>query len=147
MQGSGCVTDSQAKQIWTDIDNRLNAMEADPKHATPASVTTGRALEGVQQYLAQQLEANNWTEHEVDKLESLTVVNAGCNNGTLTLRVTMTLVTDDYLNTSGQVDHKDPSAGQTLHFLNSYTRSGGEWKENDFENLDQPGPTQSPQII
>jgi hypothetical protein len=146
-QGGGCVDKAQATQIWTDIDNKLNAMEADPKHADPSTVTTGAALQGVQLYLNQQLIANNWTEHEVDKLESITVVNAGCNSSTLQLRVTMTLVTDDYLDAGGKVDHQDPSTGQTLHFLNFYQRSGGTWKETEFQNLDQPGPSQSPQII
>jgi hypothetical protein len=146
-QGSGCVSQSQAEQIWTDIDNKINAMEADPTHASPATVTTGAALQGVQQYLAQDLEANKWTEREVDHLESLTVVNAGCNNSTLQLRVTMTLVTDEYLNGSGQVDHHDPSEGQQLHFVDEYVRSGVTWKESNFINLDQPGPTPPSQII
>ena len=145
--GSGCVTQSQAQQIWTDIDTKLNAMEADPAHATPSTVTTGAALTGVQQYLQQQLVANKWTEKEVDKLESLSVVSAGCNSGSLQVKVTMTLVTDEYLSASGAVDHHDPTEGQTLHFLNSYQRTGGSWKEDDFVNLDQPQPTQKPTII
>lgn len=145
--GAGCVTQSQAQQIWTDIDTKLNAMEADPGHATPSTVTTGAALTGVQQYLQQQLIANKWTEKEVDKLDSLSVVSAGCNNGSLQVKVTMTLVTDEYLTASGAIDHHDPTEGQTLHFMNSYQRSGGSWKEDDFVNLDQPQPSQNPTII
>lgn len=122
-------------------------MEADPKHANPATVTTGAAMQGVQQYLDDQLIAHNLTEHEVDKLESLTVVNAACNNSTLQLRSTVTLVTDDYLKANGQLDHHDASAGQTLHFLDFYQRTGGTWKETEFQNLDQPSPTETPQIL
>lgn len=146
-QGTGCVSQSEATQIWTSVNNALIAMEADPKHADPSTVTTGPAMRGVQQYLENQLIANNLTEHEVDRLQSLTVVNAGCNNATLQLRATVVLVTDDYLTGAGKLDHSDPSTGQTLHFLEFYQRTGGTWKETEFQNLDQPAPSQTPQIL
>lgn len=146
-QGSGCVSQSQAQQIWTDIDNKINAMEADPTHASPATVASGAALQGVQQYLAQDLVANKWTEHEVDRLDSLTVEKAGCNNTSLQVRVTMTLVTDEYLTANGQVDHHDEQEGHQLHFVDEYVRSGGTWKEENFVNLDEPGPSPPGQII
>jgi hypothetical protein len=147
VEGSGCVTQEQATHIWTQIDAKLNAIEADPKHAGVESVTTGTALQSVQRYLQQQLEANGVTENEVDQLNALTVVNAGCNNGTLEVRVTMTLVKDEYVKTNGQLDHKDASEGKTLHFLNFYARENGSWKESDFQSLDQPAPSQTPQLI
>lgn len=146
-QGSGCVSQSEARQIWTDIDNRINAMEADPKHATPSSVTSGAALNTVEQYLAATLRANNWTEHEVDRLDSLSVVNAGCNNGPLELRVTITLVTDEYITAGGQIDHHDPSEGQQQHLSDSYARDGGVWKETNLLDLDAPSPQPTGQII
>jgi hypothetical protein len=146
-QGTGCVTQQQATQVWTQIDTRLNAIELDPKHAGTADVATGAALTGIRQYLQQQLVAKNLTEREVDHLQSLSVVDAGCNGGTLQLRVTMTLVQDDYLATDGHVDHADAQVGKTLHILDSYVRSGGVWKESDFQDLDQPGPTQTPQLV
>ncbi|MFN2583035.1 MAG: hypothetical protein ABR498_09880 [Candidatus Dormibacteria bacterium] len=146
-EGTGCVTQEQATQIWTQIDNKLNSIEADPKHAGIETVATGTALQGVQQYVQQQLQANGWTESEVDKLQSLTIVSAGCNNGTLEVRVTMTLVKDDYVKANGQVDHQDESVGKTLHFLDFYVRESGVWKESDFQDLDKPAPSQTPQLI
>ena len=146
-QGSGCVSQSQAQQIWTDIDNRIIAFEAHPKSATPDTVATGAALEAIQTYLAQQLEANNWTEREVDKLESLTVASAGCNNGTLVVHGTITLVTDEYLAGDGQVDHHDSQEGQKQDFIDNYVRVGGYWKESQLQNPSQAAPTATPQVI
>lgn len=146
-QGSGCVSQAQAQQIWTDIDNRIIAFEAHPKTATPESVATGAALEAIQTYLAQQLEANNWTEREVDKLDSLTVANAGCNNGTLVVHGTITLVTDEYLAGDGQVDHHDSQEGQKQDFIDNYVRVGGYWKQSQLQNPNQAAPTASPQVI
>ena len=146
-QGSGCVSQAQAQQIWTDIDNRIIAFEAHPKTATPDTVATGAALEAIQTYLAQQLEANNWTEREVDKLDSLTVANAGCNNGTLVVHGTITLVTDEYLAGDGQVDHHDSQEGQKQDFIDNYVRVGGYWKQSQLQNPNQAAPTASPQVI
>ena len=146
-QGTGCVSQAQARQIWTDIDNRIIAFEAHPKTATPDSVATGAALQAIQTYLAQQLEANNWTEREVDKLESLTVANAGCNNGTLVVHGTITLVTDEYLAGDGHVDHHDSQEGQKQDFIDNYVRVGGYWKQSQLQNPNQAAPTATPQVI
>ena len=146
-QGSGCVSQSQAVQIWTDIDNRIIAYEANPKDATPQDATTGNALAVVQQYLAQQLVASNWTEREVDKLDTLVVDNAGCNNGTLTLHGTLTLVTDEYIAGDGRVDHHDPEEGQRQDFIDNYVRIGGYWKESRQQNPNSATPTATPEVI
>ena len=145
--GSGCVTTAEATRVWNGIDAKLNAIEADPKHGGASYVATGSALNLIEQYLAQQLEANSFTEIEVDKLESVAIVDAGCNNGTLKLRVTMTLVKDDYVKANGKVDHADPAVGKTLHYNESFVRAGGVWKESDFQNLDNPPVTQTPQLV
>jgi len=145
--GAGCVTKAEATRIWTTIDAKLNAIEADARHGGVSTIATGSFLDQVELYLAQQLEANNFTEDEVDKLDSITVVAPGCGNGTLQLRVTLTLVKDNYVKATGQVDHADPSVGKTLHFLESFIRSGGAWKESDLQNLDNPGPSQTPQVV
>ena len=146
-QGSGCVSQSQAQQIWTAIDNRIIAFEAHPKSATPDTVATGAALEAIQTYLAQQLEANNWTEREVDKLDSLTVATAGCNNGTLVVHGTITLVTDEYLAADGQVDHHDTEEGQKQDFIDNYVRVGGYWKQSQLQNPNPAAPTATPEVI
>jgi len=145
--GNGCVTNAEATRIWKAIDAKLNAIEADPKHGGASYVATGNALTQIEQYLAQQLEANSFTELEVDRLDSIAVVSPGCNNGTLQVRVTMTLVRDDYIKTNGQVDHADPAVGKTLHYIESFTRSSGVWKESDFQSLDNPPATQTPQLV
>lgn len=146
-QGTGCVSQAQAQQIWTGIDNQIIAFEAHPKTATPGTVATGAALEAIQTYLAQQLEANNWTEREVDKLDSLTVANAGCNNGTLVVHGTITLVTDEYLAGDGQVDHHDSQEGQKQDFIDNYVRVGGYWKQSQLQNPNQSAPTATPEVI
>jgi hypothetical protein len=147
VQGSGCVSQAEAEQIWTQIDNRIIAFEANPKSANPDSVATGAALQAIQSYLAQQLEANHWTEHEVDKLDSLTVANAGCNNGTLVVHGTLTLVTDEYLAGDGQVDHHDSQEGQKQDFIDNYVRVGGYWKQSQLQNPNQAAPTATPEVI
>ncbi|MBV8194728.1 MAG: hypothetical protein JOY80_04295 [Candidatus Dormibacteraeota bacterium] len=146
-QGGDCVTKDQATQIWHAIDMSLNAIEADPKHAGASAVTTGTALQMLQRYVSQMLEANGWTEHEVDRLDSLAVLSAGCGNATLQLRVSVTVVQDDYLRSNGTVDHHDPEVGMTMHFVDSYERSAGAWKESDFQDLDQPSPSATPELL
>jgi hypothetical protein len=142
---AGCVSQSQAQQIWTQIDNQLNAIVLDPKHAGLGNVATGNALALIQQYIQTTLVQANLTEKEVDRLDALTVLNAGCNNGTLTVHVTMTVTRDDYLTPTGKVDHSDPQVGATLHLDESYMRAGSSWKESDFTNLD--APSQTPQLV
>ncbi len=142
-----CVSSAQAVRIWTAIDNRINAIEGDPHHAGLSAVTTGTALTEIGTYLQDQLVSKGFTEHEVDHLDGLVVVSAGCRGQPLTLRVTETLVQDDYLNAAGAVDHRDAEVGQTLHLLQEYERAGGSWKEDDFSDLDQPAATPTPQLL
>jgi hypothetical protein len=146
---AACVTNAQAVRIWTAIDTRINAIELDPNHAGLSGVTTGDALTEIETYLHDQLVEQGLTEREVDRLDGIVVVVGGCKGQPLTLRVTETLVQDDYLNTGGAVDHHDPEVGQTLHLLQEYEETGGVWKESDFTNLDQPvvTPTPSPQLL
>lgn len=144
-QGSGCVSQTEAMQIWNKADAKLNAIELDPKHAGVADVATGEAQQLINVYLQQQLVALNFTEKEVDKLDSLTVIDAGCNGGTLDLHVAIVLVRDDYLKPDGQVDHPDPQVGMTLHFDETFVRVSSVWKEANFSSLDQATPT--PQLF
>ncbi len=144
---TGCVTRAQATQIWTSIDKKLNAIELDPKHAGLSAVATGNAFGLITDYLQNQLVNQHFTEREVDRLDSLTVVNAGCNNGTLELKVGVTATRDDYLTPSGHVDHSDPLVGVLLHIDESFTRSGGGWKESDFVDLDLPPASPTPQLL
>lgn len=142
---AGCVSQSQAQQIWTQVDGQLNAIVLDPKHAGLSDVATGNALALIQQYIQTTLVQANLTEKEVDRLDALNILSAGCNNGTLTVHVTMTVVRDDYLNPAGKVDHSDPQVGATLHLDESFVRAGSGWKESDFTNLDSP--SQTPQLV
>jgi len=144
-QGSGCLSHDEAVSIWTDIDHKLNAIELDPKHAGVANVATGQALELINQYLQTQLISSNFTEKEVDKLESLTVIDAGCNGGDLQVNVSETVVQDDYLRADGSVDHADSSVGSTLQLAETYIRVGGTWKQSDFRDLSSP--TATPQLV
>ncbi len=144
---TGCLTKAQATQVWTTVNDRIDAIELDPHHTGISAVTTGAALTAITTYLQQQLVGQGLTEREVDHLDQLTVVQAGCNGGLLILNVTMTLVQDDYLNVAGQVDHHDASVGQNLNLLLEYVRSGGVWKETAFSDLTQPGATPTPQTV
>ncbi len=146
-QGTGCVSEAEARKIWMQLDQKITAIELDPKHAGVSDIATGQAQQLINNYLQMQLVAANVTEKEVDKLESLTVVKAGCNGGDLQLRVTETVVQDDYLKPNGQLDHKDPAVGTTIHLLETFVRSAGGWKESDFQDLDQQQPTPTPQLF
>jgi hypothetical protein len=144
---SACLTKSEATQVWTAINGRIDAIELDPHHTGASTVTTGSALTAITTYLQQQLVGPGFTEREVDHLDQLTVVQAGCNGGLLILNVTMTLAQDDYLNAAGRVDHQDPSVGQALNLLLEYVRSGGVWKESAFSDLTAPAATPTPQTV
>jgi len=142
---TGCVSKAEAENVWRSVDQRLNAVVLDPAHAGLASVATGNALAQDRAYIQERLVSMNLTEREVDRLDSLTVTASGCNGGTLTVRVTETLVQDDYLAPDGHVDHQDPAVGSTFHLFESFVRSGSSWKESDFIDIDQPSPT--PQLL
>lgn len=132
-------------RIWTDIDEKLNAVELDPKHEGVGKLATGQALELINEYLQTTLVSKNLTEKEVDKLESLTVIDAGCNGGDLTVQVSQKVVQDDYLRPDGQLDHSDSAVGTTLELVETFVRDGSSWKESDFRDATQP--TSSPQIF
>jgi len=144
---AGCVSQSEAQRIWTTVNHRLDAIELDPRHAGVSAVTTGSARTAITTYLEHQLVANGLTEHEVDRLDALRIVQAGCNGGRLLVNVTMTVVQDDYLKTGGAVDHRDPSVGSALNLLQEYVRSGGAWKESDFSDLTPPAASPTPQLL
>jgi hypothetical protein len=142
-----CVTQPEATRIWTAVNHRLAAIELDPHHAGVSAVTTGNALAQITRYMEQQLVARGLTEHEVDRLDQLSVVQAGCNGSRLIVNVTMTLVQDDYLKTGGAVDHRDPSVGRAFNLLQEYVQSGGSWKETDLSDLTPPGASPTPQLL
>jgi len=143
---TGCVTQAEATRIWTTVNHRLAAIELDPHHAGVSAVTTGNALAQITTYMEQQLVARGLTEHEVDRLDHLSVVQAGCNGSRLIVSVTMTLVQDDYLK-AGAVDHRDPSVGTAFNLLQEYEQSGGSWKESDLSDLTPPGASPTPQLL
>lgn len=143
---TGCVTHSEATRIWATINHSLDAIELDPRHGGAAAVTTGNALAEVTTYL-EHLVAQGLTEREVDRLDQLTVVQAGCDGGRLIVNIDMTVVQDDYLQTGGGFDHRDPSAGTTLNLLQAYVRAGGSWKESDFSSLTPPAAGPTPQLL
>lgn len=144
---TGCVTQLEATRIWTTVSHRLAAVELDPHHAGVSAVTTGNALAQITTYMEQQLVARGLTEHEVDRLDQLSVVQAGCNGSRLIVNVTMTLVQDDYLKAGGAVDHRDPSVGRAFNLLQEYVQSGGSWKETDLSDLTPPGASPTPQLL
>jgi hypothetical protein len=144
---TGCVTQSQATHIWVTVNHRLATLELDPHHAGVSAVTTGDALVQITTYMDQQLLARGLTEHEVDRLDHLSVVQAGCNGSSLIVNVTMTLVQDDYLKASGAVDHRDASVGRAFNLLQEYLYSGGSWKESDLTDLTPPGASTTPQLL
>jgi hypothetical protein len=119
---TGCVTPVQATHIWMTVNHRLAAIELDPHHVGVSAVTTGNALAQITTYMEEQLVARGLTEHEVDRLDQLSVVQAGCNGSRLIVNVTMTLVQDDYLKAGGAVDHRDPSVGRAFTLLQEYVR-------------------------
>ena len=147
MAKTGCVTQTEAMRIWTMVNHRLDAIELDPHHAGVSAVTTGNALAQITTYMEQQLVAYGLTEHEVDRLDQLSVVQAGCNGSRLIVNVTMTLVQDDYLKAGGAVDHRDPSVGRAFNLLQEYVQSGGSWKETDLSDLTPPGASPTPQLL
>jgi hypothetical protein len=144
---TGCVTPTQATRIWMTVNHGLAAIELDPHHAGVSAVTTGNALAQITTYMQEQLAARGLTELEVDRLDQLSVVQAGCNGSRLIVNVTMTLVQDDYLKAGGAVDHRDPSVGRDFTLLQEYVQSGGSWKETDVSDLTPPGASPTPQLL
>ncbi len=143
---AGCVSESSARDIWTRIDERLNAIVLDPQHQGLSGVATGSALTNLQDYIQTTLVAKHLTEREVDRLDNLTIVDAGCaSTASLQLSITTTMTRDDYLKPDGSFDHSDPAVGRTLHLIESFQRVGAVWKESAIARLDVPSP--SAQIV
>ena len=140
-QPGGCVNKQQAEQVWTDVSARLDALALHPDLGAVDGVAQGTAASQLRQYLQQQLIDAHLTEREKSHLDDLVIVRAACGSQPLTLRVTETLVQDDYLRADGSVDHQDAGVGQTAHLLESFVRSGDTWKVTTIASLDQsPGP-------
>jgi len=142
-----CVDDAQARNVWTDVTRRIDALVLHPDVSHIDTVAQGTAAQDIRQYLEQTLLAKHLTERERERLDAVRVLQPGCNGLPLTLQVTETLVQDDYLAVGGHVDHADPGVGQTHRSLESYVRSGGTWKLIALESLDQPTPTDTGQTI
>jgi hypothetical protein len=139
-----CLTVSQARQVWSDVNGRLDALVLHPTLAGVDAIAQGSAAVQMRQYIQQRLLDQKLTEREKSRLDDLIVVQAGCGSQALTVRSTSTLVQDDYLAADGHVDHADPGVGSTTHLLESYARSGGVWKVTSLTSLDQtpaPGST------
>lgn len=143
---TGCVTQAEATRIWTTINHRVSAIELDPHHGGAAAVTTGNALAEITTYL-EHLVVQGLTEREVDRLDQLTVVQAGCDGGRLVVNISMTVVQDDYLKAGGSFDHRDPAAGTILNLLQEYVQARGSWKESDSSNLTPPAASPTPQLL
>jgi hypothetical protein len=141
---TGCLNDSQARAIWNDLNGRLDALVLHPDLNKIADVAQGTAATDMRQYIQQKLLDHKLTEREHERLDSLSIVQAGCNGQPVTLRVTETLVQDDYLAADGHIDHQDPAVGSASHLLESFARSGSTWKVTSIASLDQtpdPGTT------
>jgi len=137
----GCVGKTEARQVWNDVSARLDALVLHPSLSGVDGVAQGTAATQIRAYLQQRLLDQRLTEREQSRLDDLSVVQSACGSQPLTVRVTETLVQDDYLAADGSVDHADPGVGQTSHLLQSYVRSGGGWKLITVASLDQtPGP-------
>ena len=137
----GCVSRAAARDIWTRIDNRLNAIALDPRHAGLSDVATGSALSEIQGYIQTTLVAKGLTEREVDTLDSLTVSDAACTGNSLQVTVASTVAQDDYLRADGTVDHRDAAVGTQLHLVETFDRVGGVWKESSITDAGSPSPT------
>jgi hypothetical protein len=143
-QSGSCTTVAQAKQVWTDVSTRLDALVLHPDLSGVDAVAQGNAAAQMRQYIQQRLLDHNLTEREKSRLDDLSVVQPGCGSQPLTVRVTETLMQDDYLASDGHVDHVDAAVGQAQHLLETYVRSGSTWKVADIASLDQspaPGST------
>lgn len=133
-----CLDDPAARGVWNDVTARLDALSLHPDRSKVADVAEGTAGDEIRQYLQSTLISKGLTEREKERLDDLTVVQAGCNGEPLTVNITETLVQDEYLARDGHVDHQDSSVGQSLHMLESYVRSGSTWKLIALTSLDQP---------
>ncbi|HXA28007.1 MAG TPA: hypothetical protein VN193_04595 [Candidatus Angelobacter sp.] len=134
-----CVTKAQAQQVWNDVNARLDALVLHPSLNAVDGVAQGSAAAQIRAYLQQHLFDQHLTELERSRLDDLTVVQAGCGSQPLTVRISETLLQDDYLTADGSVDHADPGVGQASHLVQSYVRAGATWKLVTIASLD-PSP-------
>jgi hypothetical protein len=140
-QGGPCLDEQQARVVWTDVTQRLDALVLHPDLSRVGEVAQGTAAQDIRQYLQQNLLDKHLTEREKERLDEITVVQRGCEGRPLTVRVTETLVQDDYLAPDGHVDHRDPGVGDTHHLVESYVRSGNTWKVIAIATVEQtPDP-------
>lgn len=135
---AGCVGNQTARNIWSTVNERLDAVQLDPAHQGADQVATGAALAEIQQYLQTTLTDKHLVEREKDRLDNLTVVDPGCAGGSLRVHVTATLVQDDYVKPDGSVDHRDTAVGSQLDYLVTFVRVNGTWKESDVSSLNRP---------
>lgn len=141
-----CLTEVAARNVWQSVDNRLNALELHPTVAGVEGIALGSAAAQLRQYVQQRLLDQHLTEREVQRLQSLTVLQAGCGGQPLTVRASVTLVRDDYLAPDGHVDHRDPGVGQTSEVLESFVRSSGGWKVITIASLGGPAASSPPTV-
>jgi len=136
--GGACLTQAQARAVWQSVDDRLNALELHPSLRGVDALAAGTAAAQLHQYVQQRLLDAHLTEREVQRLDSISVLQPACGNQPLTVRVYVTLVADDYLAADGHVDHRDPGVGQTSEVLESYVRTPGGWKVVTIASLVPP---------
>jgi hypothetical protein len=137
--GSGaCVTQAQARAVWQSVDGRVNALELHPSLSGVDAVAQGTAATQLRQYVQQRLLDQHLSEREVQRLDSLSVLQPACGSQPLTVRAYVTLVQDDYLAADGHVDHRDPGVGQTSEVLDSYVRTADSWKVVTIASLGPP---------
>jgi len=136
-----CVARAQAQQVWSDVDARVDALVLHPSVSGVDAVAEGTAAEQMRAYVQTALLDHGLSERETSQLDDLSIVQSACGALPLTVRVTVTLLQDDYLAADGSVDHSDPGVGQVSHLLESYVRAGGGWKLVTIASLDAtPGP-------
>ena len=133
-----CVTQSQARAVWQSVDDRVNALERHPSLSGVDALAQGTAAAQLRQYVQQRLLDAHLTEREVQRLDSISVLQPACGNQPLTVRVFVTLVADDYLAADGHLDHRDPGVGQTSEVLESYVRTQSGWKVVTIATLVPP---------
>jgi hypothetical protein len=136
--GGTCLTQAQARAVWQNVDERMTALELHPSLSGVDAVAQGTAATQLRQYLQQRLLDQHLSEREVQRLDSISVLQFACGSQPLTVRAYVTLVQDDYLAADGHVDHRDPGVGQTSEVLLSYVRTPGGWKVITIASLGAP---------
>jgi hypothetical protein len=137
-----CLDDQQARGVWSDVTKRLDALVLHPDLARVATVAQGTAAQEISDYVQHTLLDHHFTEREHERLDDLSVVQPGCGGQPLSVRVTETLVQDDYLAPDGHVDHRDAGVGQSHQLLETYMHTASGWKVIDIASLDAtPSPS------